>query len=187
MATHSSILSCLENPRDGGSWWAAIYGVAQSQTWLKQLSSSSSSSSIPIRPEITQVSAIHPLVGFRQLRAWCKGRLQQSWKPGLPFKESMGVTVNFACQLDWAMGCQHVRAKWLQPCCFKSFETPWTLARQAALSMGFSRHEYWSVLLCPPPGDLPDPAIKPMSLMSPALAGRFFTTSATWEVLNIFY
>ena len=35
--------SCLENPRDGGAWWAAVYGVAQSQTWLKQLSSSSSS------------------------------------------------------------------------------------------------------------------------------------------------
>ena len=35
--------SCLENPRDGGAWWAAIYGVAQSRTWLKQLSSSSSS------------------------------------------------------------------------------------------------------------------------------------------------
>ena len=41
MATHSS--SCLENPRDGGAWWAAIYGVAQSRTRLKQLSSSSSS------------------------------------------------------------------------------------------------------------------------------------------------
>ena len=37
---------CLENPRDGGAWWAAIYGVAQSQTQLKRLSSSSSSSSI---------------------------------------------------------------------------------------------------------------------------------------------
>ena len=33
--------SCLENPRDGGAWWAALYGVAQSQTWLKQLSSNS--------------------------------------------------------------------------------------------------------------------------------------------------
>ena len=38
--------SCLENPRDEGAWWAAVYGVAQSQTWLKQLSSSSSSSRI---------------------------------------------------------------------------------------------------------------------------------------------
>ena len=41
MATHSC--SCLENPRDGGAWWAAVYGVEQSQTRLKQLSSSSSS------------------------------------------------------------------------------------------------------------------------------------------------
>ena len=44
MATHSSVLACLENPRDGGAWWAAIYGVGQSRTRLKQLSSSSSSS-----------------------------------------------------------------------------------------------------------------------------------------------
>ena len=40
---------------------------------------------------------------------------------------------------------------------------------------------YWSGLPCPPPGDLPDLAIKPESLMSPALAGGFFTTNATWE------
>jgi len=47
--------------------------------------------------------------------------------------------------------------------------------------MGFSRQEYWSRLLCPPPGDLPDPGIELTSLMSPGLAGRFFTTRATWE------
>ena len=47
--------------------------------------------------------------------------------------------------------------------------------------MGFSREEYWSGLPCPPPGDLPDPGIEPKSLMSPALAGGFLTTSATWE------
>ena len=47
--------------------------------------------------------------------------------------------------------------------------------------MGFSRQEYWNGLPCPPPGDLPDPGIKPMSLMSPALVGRFFTTGATWD------
>ena len=52
---------------------------------------------------------------------------------------------------------------------------------QAPLSMGFSRQEYWSGLPCPTPGDLPDPGIEPESLTSPALAGRFFTTSATWE------
>ena len=49
--------------------------------------------------------------------------------------------------------------------------------------MGFSKQEHWSGLPCPPPGDLPDPGIEPMSLTSPALAGRFFTTRATWEAL----
>ena len=43
------------------------------------------------------------------------------------------------------------------------FVTPWTVARQAALSMGFSRQEYWSGLPCPAPGDLPNPGIKPAS------------------------
>ena len=62
------------------------------------------------------------------------------------------------------------------------FATPWTVACQTPLSMGFSRQEYWSGLLCPPPGDLPDPGIEPASLTSPALARGFFTTSTTWEV-----
>ena len=62
--------------------------------------------------------------------------------------------------------------------------TLWTVACQAPLSTGFFRQEYWSGSPCPPPGDLPDPGIEHKSLMSPALAGRFFTTSATWEVQN---
>ena len=53
------------------------------------------------------------------------------------------------------------------------FVTPWTVAHQAPLSMELSRQEYWSGLPFPPPGDLPDPGIEPMS---PAMAGRFFTT-----------
>ena len=56
--------------------------------------------------------------------------------------------------------------------------TLWIAACQAPLSMGFSRQEYWSRFPCPPPADLPDPGIKLVSLMSPALAGRFFSTSA---------
>ena len=47
--------------------------------------------------------------------------------------------------------------------------TPWTVARQAPLSVGFSRQEYWSGLPCPPLGDLPNPGIKPALLRSPAL------------------
>ena len=58
---------------------------------------------------------------------------------------------------------------------------PWTVAHWALLSMGFSRKGYWSGLPCPSPGDLPDPGLKHESLMSPALAGGFFITSATWE------
>ena len=61
------------------------------------------------------------------------------------------------------------------------FVTPWTVAHQAPLSMGFSRQEYWSGLPYLPPGDLPDLGIKPMSIVSPALAGGFFTISATWK------
>ena len=57
------------------------------------------------------------------------------------------------------------------------FATPWTVAHQAPLSMGFSRQEYWSGMSCPSPGDLHDPGIEPVSLRSPALAGGFFTTS----------
>ena len=57
------------------------------------------------------------------------------------------------------------------------FVTLWATTRQAHLSMGFSRKEYWSVLPCPPPGDLPDPGIEPMPLKSSALVGGFFTTS----------
>ena len=50
--------------------------------------------------------------------------------------------------------------------------------------MGFSRQEYWSALPCPSPGDLPDSEIKPTSLVSPALAGGFSTSSATWEAVQ---
>ena len=77
---------CLENPMDGEDWWAAVYGVAQSRTRLKRLSSSSK--------------------------------------------------------------------------------------------------EYWSGLLWPPPGDLPNPGIKLASLTSPVLTCRFFTVSTTWETWN---
>ena len=55
--------------------------------------------------------------------------------------------------------------------------TPWTVAHQAPLSMGFSRQEYWSGLPFPTPGDLPDPGIEPKALLYPALAGGLFITA----------
>ena len=54
--------------------------------------------------------------------------------------------------------------------------TPWIAARQARLSMEFSRQEYWSGEPLPPPGDLPDPGIELVFLVSPASAGGFFIT-----------
>ena len=65
--------------------------------------------------------------------------------------------------------------------CVQLFVTLWTIAHQTPLAMGFSRQEYWNELPFPSLGDIPKPGIKPTSLMSPALAGKFFTKSATWE------
>ena len=63
--------------------------------------------------------------------------------------------------------------------------TLWTLAHQAPLSMEFSRQEQWSGLPCLPPGDLHNPEVEATCLMSPALAGGFITTSATWEAVMV--
>ena len=60
--------------------------------------------------------------------------------------------------------------------------TPWTVARQASQSMGFSRQKYQSGLPCPPLRDLPNPGTESMSLASPALAGRFFTTGPSGKL-----
>ena len=67
--------------------------------------------------------------------------------------------------------------------CLTLLWPPRTAARQAPLSMRFSRQEYWNRLSFPTQGDLLDPRIEPMSLLSLALAGGFFTTSTTWEAL----
>ena len=73
-----------------------------------------------------------------------------------------------------------VRAKLLQSCL--TLCNPMDCNPLAPLSMEFSRQEYWNVLPISSPGDLPNPGIKPTSLMSSALAGAFFTTNVTQEV-----
>ena len=65
-----------------------------------------------------------------------------------------------------------------------SFAIPWTVARQAPLSMGFPRQEYWIGFPFPSPGDLPDPGIKPVS---PALAGGSFTSKLPGKPLTTVY
>ena len=83
-------------------------------------------------------------------------------------KERKQIWLFFSPLLTAALGLV-LSCTWL-------FATTWTVVCQAPLSMRFLRQEYWSGLLFPPPGDLPDPEIKPVSLASPVLAGRFFIT-----------
>ena len=64
-------------------------------------------------------------------------------------------------------------------------KTPWTVAHQALLSMGYPMQEYWSGLPFPPPGDLPDPGIKLTSPVSPALAVEFFATAPPRKTLRV--
>ena len=108
--------SCLENPRDGEAWWAAVYGVEQSRTLLKWLSSS-----------------------------------RVPWK-NKSSKDDSYISL-------WA---GVVTQLYLTVC------NPMDCSPQDPLSTGFSRHEYWSGLPCPPPGDLPHPGMELMSPVSPA-------------------
>ena len=73
--------------------------------------------------------------------------------------------------------CMYVGVHAQSLSCILLFATPWTIAYQAPLSVEFSRKESWSRLPFPTPGNLPDPGIEPVSLVSPALVGRFFTTA----------
>ena len=84
----------------------------------------------------------------------------------------------------WYVTCVHIPAcvcACTLSCssCARLFSTLWTVACQAPLSVGFSRQGSWSGLPFPPPGDLSNPGMEPWSLMSPALAGGFFTTGKT--------
>ena len=65
--------------------------------------------------------------------------------------------------------------------CVRLFATPWAVACQAPLSMGFSRKEYWSGLPCPPPGDLPNPGVEPRS---PALQADSLPAEPPGEPIN---
>ena len=105
----------------------------------------------------TKISQNYPIRGAKRMQR-NKGNLQELWMP-------LGETRYPRCLLS---------PVWL-------FATPWTVAGQAPLSMGFSRPEYWNGLPCPSPCDLPDPGIESMPLTFPELAGGFFTTTTTWK------
>ena len=96
----------------------------------------------------------------------------------LSFEDQESNTIHHKLSINFYCVCACVLNHFSQ---VQLFATLWTVASQAPLSMGFPRQEYWSELLCPPPRDLPDSRIETASLRSPALSGRFFTSSTTRE------
>ena len=92
--------------------------------------------------------------------------------------------LTYCCSFLLIIGLPQLACELHTLSCIQIFTTPWTVAGQASLFTGFFRQEYWSGLSIPPSRDLPNPGIKPTSLTSPALAGRFFTTFLTYHVLS---
>ena len=130
------------------------------------------------------------------LKKWKMARMWKKLEPSyitsgnIKWCSHYGKVKQFLNKLKIALPCDPAI---LLLCVLSCFSHVWvfailqTAACQASLSMGFSRQEYWNRLPCPPPGDLPDPGIESTSLMSPALAGRFFSTSTTWELFFFFF
>ena len=122
----------------------------------------------------------HPVSRLNFLRAHYWGGLNaMAWWQQCPLLADMAGNVFYSRSKEVIFWSVCVCIKSLRSClniCILC-----TVTRQDPLSMRFSRQDYWSGLPWPPPGDLPNPATEPAFLMSSALAGRFFTTSTTWE------
>ena len=148
--------SCLENPRDGGAWWAAVHGVAQSRTWLKQLSSSNAIilgheidtmqvKQLEERPSVYEIAAAKSLQSCPTLCNLIDGSPPGSPVPGILQARTLEwVAISFSNAQKWKVKVKSLSLIWL-------FATPWTAANQAPPSMGFSRQEYWSGVPLPSP------------------------------------
>ena len=172
MATHSSY-SCLENPVDRGDWWAPLYSVAQSQTWLKWLSMHAC-----IGEENGNPLQYSCLENPRDRGAWWAAvyGFAQSWTrlKWLSSSSSSSPQMNGFPTLR-VLSC--FNCVWL-------FETLWTITCQTLLSMGFSRQEYWNGLPWPPPGELPDLGIEPMSPVPPPLQADSSTAEPSEQIFH---
>ena len=149
VSTTSSPHSCLENPRDGGAWRAAFYGVALIRTRLKRLSSSS------IPSKRVSISRREPANNHDSIRE----ELQSSPTLCDPIDGSpVGSPVPGILQvrtLEWVAISSSNAWKWKVKVKLLSrvrlFATPWTAAHQAPPSMWFSRQKYWSGVPSPSP------------------------------------
>ena len=91
------------------------------------------------------------------------------------------MSCTFDVRLRTLLACLHAKSL----SCIQLFMTPWTIARQAPLSVGFSSQEHWSGLQRPPPGNRPDSGSNPWLLRLPARTGGIFTTRAAWEAQEL--
>ena len=149
----------------GGRSWGALWGLMPQMRWSKHLPKAPPSKTIPLGIRIST----------------CKFGETQTFRP-------QHYTVHVTCTFSVVFSIFTVRSlapltldhlnclKWSEVKLLSRvqlFATPWTVAHQAPLSMGFSRQEYWSGLPFPSPGDLPDPGIEPRS---PALQAGTLTS-----------
>ena len=129
---------CLENPRDGGVWSAAVYRVAQSWRWLKRLSSSGSDLYKKIKFEETLLL----LLLSRFSRVWHCDPIDGS---------PLGSSVPGILQGHFLLQCMKVKSESEVTQSCPTLSDPMNCTYQAPLSMGFSRQEYWSGLPLPSP------------------------------------
>ena len=157
-----------------GNWWAAPWGDRVS---LAQAPISDNTDLSPNNP------CLRSLKNLIRYHCW-------SLHCAFPFHLSSSLLTLQSSYLYILPACVHAFYGYLHICYavlsrfsrVRLLATPWTVVHQAPLSLELSRQENWKGLPFPSPGDFPNPGISPESLMSPVLAGGFFTTCATWEV-----
>ena len=169
--------SFLENPRDGGAWWAAVYGVAQSRTRLKRLSSSSSSKPYQQNADVGRCLAWKERWELEHLSVYSsrntnllknkRGKKifflhgQRIWETSYTLSSHAALGIHTTGDSEVPIIKERSKKKLnvlTNHACVLSrfshvrlFATLWTMDHEATLSMGSSRQEYWSGLPCPPP------------------------------------
>ena len=173
--------SCLENSRDGGTWWAAVYGVAQSRTQLKWLSSSSREA---------WRAAIHGIANSRTwLSDWTDWGVERNWwkrRTSLSFIFLLTPILSVQSEVKWVKVTflpRKRKVKVAQSCLTLCNSMDCNSSGSSVHGILQARILVWVAISFF--RGLPDPGIEPMSLMYPVLAGGFFITSTTWKAQSI--
>ena len=161
----ASLSELRELVLDREAWRAAIHGVAKSRTRLSDWTDLNGN---------TKVIIIFQNHSYSFLSWQCSTLLFCYDDSNTEISSSLGITGHFLCMHAYVLS--HFSQAQLAV-------TPWTVTLQAPLAMGFSR-QYRNGLLFLPPGESSGPRDWNTSLISPAVAGRFFTTSTTWKLLS---